>query len=247
VISPLEKNGAKDYAIAVWNWRERTLGRLLEGHRANVESQAFDATGDWLATGDASGTLIAWDVANGKPHFRQESSYGAIRAVTFDAAGERVATVHANGHLLVRQMPSGELLESERLPLEVSTTCGSTRHGKLYLGSERGAVFTCSLEDKAIKTIETVEPAVWTDARPISAIAQNSDETLLAVASGRQVVVWDLRQGQPRFSLPPQNAPIFNLAFDARGERLIVCGREDVVTVWNLTSLDEYLRGFDIE
>lgn len=247
VIAPLEKNGAKDFAIGVWNWRERKLERLLEGHRANVESHAFDATGKWLATGDASGTLIAWDVAQGKPCFRQESAYGPICAVTFDAAGERIATVHANGHLLVRQMPSGEILQSESLPLEVSAACRSTRHGKLYLGSDRGAVFSWSIEDSSIKAIEVVMPTIWSDARPVSAIAQNSNDTLLAVASGRQVVVWDLRQGQPRFSLPPQDAPVFNLAFDARGERLIVCGREDVVTVWNLTSLDEYLKGFDIE
>lgn len=247
VISPNPKNGAEDYAVALWRWRERKLERLLEGHRANVESRAFNATGNRLATGDASGTLIVWDVRVGTPIARLESAYSAIRGVAFTAAGDRIITVHQDGHLLVREVPSGSLVQSEAIPVDVSAVCFSDDRHTLYVGSQRGEVRTCSLADETLEFSAAVEPASWPDPSPISAIALSPDETLMAVASGRQVLVWNLRGGQRRFSLPPQNTPVFNLAFDAKAARLIVCGRDDIVTVWDLTVLDEYLKSYSIE
>jgi hypothetical protein len=85
------------------------------------------------------------------------------------------------------------------------------------------------------------------DGRSVAAIAESPDGRYLAVAAHRHVALWDVERRELRYTLPPQDVPVFNLAFDAAGEKLIVCGRQDVVTVWNLESLEEQFATFGLD
>jgi WD40 repeat protein len=246
VIAPSKENAAADYAIALWNWRDKKFDRLLEGHRKNVESRAFDATARRLATGDASGTAIVWDVAAGNEIARLTSGDGALRLLKFVDGDENLLSLHVDGKASVRKIAGAEAVRSAQLSVAVASAC--VAHGDtLYVGTPAGelAAYSAAGDSFGRETMAAVK--VSPDGRSVAAIAESPDGRYLAVAAHRHVALWDVERRELRYTLPPQDVPVFNLAFDAAGEKLIVCGRQDVVTVWNLESLEEQFATFGLD
>lgn len=55
-----------DHTIELWDAVSRTIRRALSGHQQPVSSVAFSPDSQLLASGDAAGEIIRWDVTTGK-------------------------------------------------------------------------------------------------------------------------------------------------------------------------------------
>jgi WD40 repeat protein len=63
---PLDQPDISDYSVRIWEVATGKSVRRLMGHKAKINRIAFDPKGKLLASGDAQGALILWDLTSGR-------------------------------------------------------------------------------------------------------------------------------------------------------------------------------------
>src|SRR5262249_13228744 len=87
--------------------------RLLTGYQARIDALAFDPEGRRLATGDRGGSVIVWDVAEGREIVRAEH-LRPIRAIAFIAGGD-LLVVEEKGDLVVLDAGGGRPIRRDQV------------------------------------------------------------------------------------------------------------------------------------
>jgi WD40 repeat protein len=59
--------GSYDGLLRLWDLKTGVVLKKMEGHRSRVRALAVSPDGQWIASGDESGELIAWDGKTGEP------------------------------------------------------------------------------------------------------------------------------------------------------------------------------------
>jgi len=59
--------GSYDGMLRLWDLKTGIMLKKMEGHRSRVRALAVSPNGDWIASGDESGELIAWHGQTGEP------------------------------------------------------------------------------------------------------------------------------------------------------------------------------------
>jgi hypothetical protein len=70
---------------------------------------------------------------------------------------------------------------------------------------------------------------------------------LAAGGEHAQVTLRDGLTGVELLKLPPQESPIYDLAFEPAGSHLAICGVEEQITVWNLAVVRARLKALGID
>lgn len=85
--------GGKDHSIRLWDITSQTELALLAGHKDSVRSLVFSARGDYLCSGDWSGTIKLWDTAMGVEVIGLPDAHdGAILTVAFSPDEKQIAS-----------------------------------------------------------------------------------------------------------------------------------------------------------
>lgn len=90
--------GIKTLVTSTWlrqeNWlhcnQKTTLCRLIDQHRAAVLALAFSPNGKKVASGDAAGIILIWNIANGAVDYEVSAETGPICALSFSPDGKRL-------------------------------------------------------------------------------------------------------------------------------------------------------------
>ncbi len=78
-----------------------TEQRRLTGHTALVQAVEFSHDGTRLASGDADGTIIVWDIATGSQVESLSGHTDSVRALAFDPDDDTLYSAAADQRLLV--------------------------------------------------------------------------------------------------------------------------------------------------
>lgn len=221
---------AKDYSIDIYDWQSENIRVRLSGPRSEIKSLTFDAKGELLAAGAGNGEVFVWDANSGNLKQRWFEGNGSVRSVQFLNEGRDVLTASASGRLAVHSVAGDAPSRLHELGEAVERVAVSPSEREIALGGTDGTLRFLSLPDmKEIAKLPRVHELA------IRTIAYTPDGKLLATGGyDRQVIVWDVGKRERLFTLP-QASSVFNLAFDADGLRLGICGAEELVTVWNLS------------
>jgi WD40 repeat protein len=84
--------GHEDYTVRLWDTRDGTEIRALEGAKHYVYSVAFSPDGRLLAAGDAKGTVTLWDIAEPTPLSVFDGHTEQVAAVAFSPTGVKLAS-----------------------------------------------------------------------------------------------------------------------------------------------------------
>jgi serine/threonine protein kinase/WD40 repeat protein len=235
---------------AVLRDREGSLVCNPFGGPANPPGQiwriAFDATGKRLLAAGQLG-LAVWEIrmADGSPQlapwlFDSPANRSQnVRDLAVHPRGTEVFFLDEFGRLYRRELALGRDKHAVDLPAESRLRClNFDRSGNsLTFVSRDGKL---GVWDRRSEQVEVTD-------QPAYHVALAAGGRWAAVASSeRSVVIYDLRQGQAAYNLPPEEGDIWALDWSSDGSRLAVGLADGGVNIWDLEQVRARLAEFGI-
>jgi WD40 repeat protein len=203
------------------------------GHTGSVISVAFSPDGTTLASGSRDHSAILWDLASGQPRsiLRGAASSRGIASVAFGQDGRRVVTgeeysgsmqiwdattgqlqsTHASGGRLVALSPDGQLIASGE---------GAWRDDSVRLWDQATSQHLYAIKNRTM----------------IAALAFTPDSRILAAASPKTILLWDLKARKECGTLSDDAKARFT-ALACAGENVLVTGNSaGQVALWDFVS-----------
>lgn len=208
------------------------LGIRLGGHEATINSVAFTADGDKLATASFDGAVRLWDPASGELlHSPFTEHTGRVLSVAFSPDGRMLATGGADRRVLLYDVESkrriGEpLIGHDNWVRDLRFTANGDA---LYSGATGGSLIRWDLTRHLSFTGHTDR---------VRALALSPDGRTLATSSfDRRILLWDADTGQQLAELPsPHTHSIIQVAYSPDGHFLAAGDGGGVVTLWDVAN-----------
>lgn len=223
----------------------------LRVHRGDVHGLAFSPDGKQLASTGAEGSIMLWDVEQGKvirelkPRGRTASGSNYlntrdrwVEAISFNPAGGKIAeaAVESDRSNIIRVWESEAANTSKTLDEAASgvRTIAFSPDGKLVAYNVRSG--ERSLHHILLRNIETGEVAIdlQDDRLAATVLAFSPDGKMLASAGGSKLLVWDLETRKVLYDIQGYSKAINSVAFTADSKTLAAAGNEDVVRLWRM-------------
>jgi WD40 repeat protein/tRNA A-37 threonylcarbamoyl transferase component Bud32 len=181
--------------------------------RARFQEQgvvALSANGNWLAVGEANGTVKVRDLTAGAEALTLTNPKSKIRPLVFSADGRTLATIHEGMTVQLWDVPTGE--PRGAFPVRDLPFPGASPTLWWSAGSSGSA--------------HTPDPA------PLAVIAP--DGRACAVGQTNRLVVWTAAaERRQEFALPLIPTHYMGLAFSPDGRSLVISGTDVVYRQWS--------------
>lgn len=227
-----------DFALMVWDRETAAPLARLEGHRGKLLAIAVSADGRLAATAGWDGDIGLWDLEAGRKAAWLDGHKANVNDVAFSGDGALLYSASYDGTIRVWDVATGE--ERETLVSHgfgVNHLALDEGDGWLAYGAVDGAVRVLDLA-----TRETVAD-LTADRRPILALARSPGGRHLAVGDGEGYIMvidtetWSIARDF-RAAL---HGPVWALAWDAEGERVLAGGLADEAMFWPVTGETDLL------
>lgn len=233
-----------DFDLILWRLDDGAPLRRFEGHEGKVQGLAVSADGRLAASAAWDGRIGLWDLDTGDRLGWLEGHAAGVNAVAFSGDARVLWSASQDGTVRRWSVVDQAL---DRVAAEhgfgVNLLALDEAAGWLAYGALDGAVRVLDLE-----TGEEIAD-VTAGRRPALALARSPDGRLMAVGDGEghvNVISTEDWETVRDFRATPRG-PIWALAFDASGERLLTGGLDPFVSIWPLAEArsvaeDETLR-----
>jgi WD40 repeat protein len=222
--------------------------KTLGGHTHGVTSLAL--YGERLASGDAGGTAILWDIDSGKPLQTVKAHQGEVRALAFAQQGQMLLTAGQDQAVRFWNSASGRPATGFEAPWAMAVESLASLDYADRQNDRMGTVLLTGGSDRSVgrwqlRTTDEGPPLeeAWltlSHSQPVSAVLLQPD--LLVSGSGDQTIkLWDL-QGNERLTLYGQASPVRALAFARSAYVLISAGNDGKVRLWRGAPPEELRR-----
>lgn len=195
-----------------------------------IFSVTLSPDGKLLATGDASGVLCLWQVADGKLLLSWRELSGWIRSLAFSPDGSILVCTSADHTVKLYDVSNGQSL---RICRGHSAPVGSVAF------NPDGHVLASGGDDKTVRVWDTNTGVCLRTLQghenAVRAVAFSPDGTLLASGSDdRTVRLWDVATGQCRDILRGHTRGVWAIAISPDG-RVLASGSDDqTVGLWDV-------------
>ena len=234
-------SSGRDPKIRLWDMDQRKVIATLSGHGSEVAALTFSSDGEWLASASKDETVRVWKVAAGREAdvVTNASCEGGLQIPLLSPDG-RMLAANTSGHELgLFDLASRQLvrvLAPGRQPLAFSpggdilvsiTTSGLLETWDVKTGASRGGILLPCKPHREART------------------CLSPDASLVAAATGDEMVLCDARNGRQRAVLPKHGGLILGAAFSPDGRQLATASQDRLVRVWNVEDarLSATLRG----
>ena len=206
---------------AVYSIRE---SNRFSRHYGAVLGVAFSPDGQLIASGSSDNTVILWQKDGSNPKILA-GHQGSVNTVIFSADSQLIATASADRTIKLWQR-DGTLLKTFQ-EQEFDRVTFSADGTTLALASRDGTIELWRWDGKATleTTFKTESPGL------LNSVAFNSDDRLIATASGNTVKIWQ-RDGTLIQTLKGHRSRVLDVTFS---DRLIATASEDgTIKLWQL-------------
>jgi WD40 repeat protein/DNA-binding SARP family transcriptional activator len=209
----------------------------LFGHTSGVATVEYSPEGDYLATTGRDGLTIVWDAAEGR-RLLELAVPGACFDMTFSPDGKRLVTTHEDRTIRIWDVSRDGRGEIAILPDERGHSAAAS--------SPDGTRFAIAPLDGVVEIYEAasfqvlgklpVFTPVTENQGHISNLAFSHDNSLLAIALGNTIHVWDILSREKLLELGYPNQ-ILSMTFSQDQKWLAAGGHSGRVIVRDISAL----------
>lgn len=234
-----------DFDLILWDLETGRALRRMEGHKGKLIAVAVSPDGSLAASSGWDGVAGLWRLDGDAPPRWLTGHRANVNDAAFSADGTRLYTASYDGTIRRWDVASGEM---ERVLVEhgfgINHLVLDEARGWLAYGAVDGAVRAIALGDGRQVADLTA------DRRPILALTASPDGRFLAVGDGEGYIMvvdtddWSIQ----RDFRAAVRGPVWALAYDRTGTRLLAGGLADEAVLWPVGGEAEALfagtRGF---
>jgi RNA polymerase sigma factor (sigma-70 family) len=222
---------------SIWNLRDGKEIHRWTNPFPMAMSAAFSPNGKRVAIGGARWGLALWDVETGK-EVRRLSPHGGVARIAFSPDGKTLATASPGGAIRLWDAATGELLPASADPdVQSIDFLRFSADGKRLFGSSGACLIWDPSTGRELQRLADPEAWDFKHATDQHYLALSPDESLLAVAHPEEsIVLVDATTRKQRRVLKGGDRWVYRLAFTPDGRRLVTCGDEKKLRVWDVAS-----------
>ncbi len=230
-----------DRTARIWDAVSGQTIHVLRGHSDDVNKVRFSPDGRLLATASDDHTAKIYDLENNAEELQTLSGHEAwVTAITFSPDGNRFASGDNSGVLKTWDAQTWTLIQSRRIHDDRIMSMIHSPDGQLIAtASDDGTV---KLWDS--KSLELRQQhSYYADRSKPGALAFSHSGKFLAVGGDHKsvtdpevIVIYDIEQGQPLFTLGQHTARIHSVRFSEDDLTLISIAEDGNVLLWDLAT-----------
>ncbi len=238
-----------DGTVSVWDLSGRQLIPPLV-HDHPIVNAAISPDGIRLATFDATGAGILWDLENGERIMEFPGHAGIVPIIRFSGSGKQLLTSGSDSTIHIWDLISRTETQLNFEPGVIGAEWSPDDSQLLVVTGE----VQNALKDKA-RPAESLLPsaAYLVELRSGARTKLNVESTprfgcfrpildqFAIVSEDRKVTLYDIATGKAATKFNPNRRPIFNVAFSPDGQDLLVM-HDDELSLWDLDVGDEIIR-----
>ncbi|HEY3862206.1 MAG TPA: TIR domain-containing protein [Verrucomicrobiae bacterium] len=224
-----------DYGVYVYDLQHhKSLFGPMEGHTNQVVSVAFSPDGRKLASAADAGDIILWNLATGKSERRFGLTNADDSCRLYFSQASQLLIVHPHG-IAIYDLGQHRIIAEKPSPVggdEIERSAFCQTNGILAVMSRTKVVL---LDAERFTTNEEVHLEALAGDNSFTALGLNYDASLIAIARGNSLAVWDLNQHSWRG--PSQKilgGDIHGLAFHPAKNLLLWTGTDAKVVLCDL-------------
>jgi WD40 repeat protein/tRNA A-37 threonylcarbamoyl transferase component Bud32 len=222
------------FHVRVW---DPATGKEIVAHAgASPLSAAFSPDGSRLAI---AGRNVAWvrDAVTDRTYLTLEGRANSFMDLSYSPGGRRLASASLDGTVKLWDAATGKELLTLRGHMGRVTTVRFSSDGKRLVG---GVGFDEAAVRDPVVTVWDAHGGQELLAVPGWGVFFDRDGKRLAVASARQVEIWDTAQGQDVHTLRcPRLHSLAGVGFSPDGQRIVAADDQGAVYSWNAVTGQE--------
>lgn len=195
----------------------------------SIGSVAFSPDGQLLATGDASGEIRLWQVADGRQLFVCQGHSGWVRSVAFSPDGTILASASSDQTIRVWDISNGRCLKELQQHSGWVRSVAFSPDGKtLASGSGDNTIKLWQVDTgECVQTLQGHQHWVW------SIAFSPNGQHLASGSEDKTLKLWDVGTGECLRTLEGHTLWVRSVAFSPDGRTLASGGGDNTIKLWN--------------
>lgn len=214
----------------LWIWNNK--GTLVHRIEMDVPAMrmAFSPDGTRVVVAGVDGSVVLFDVQQGKQERVLCQHQGIATTVAFSSDGQLVASGGTDGVLRISKMDGSDSRILEKNTEEIA----------LVAFSAQGDRLACAVEDHRIKIydLKTSQSVVLQLSFTTNALAFSPDGTTLANTTHNDpaIRIWDVKTGSLLHTLRGHQQVAGQPRFTADGKRLVTMSMDNTLRIWDIAT-----------
>ena len=205
--------------------------RAFAGHVGAVQSMVLSADATLLASGNETGAIRLWNVADGADRLSLMGHTGPVHALAVNATSDKLASAGEDGTVRLW-----------RLPAAASPFVGHTMPVQATATSADGKWIATGSADKTVRIWNAADQSVAQTlpghTATVGAVRFRTDNMQLASADESGAIqLWNVADGKPQGTFHGPAAPVTDIAYLPDGKTMLSSSDAGTLTWWQLPSL----------
>jgi WD40 repeat protein len=230
-----EMNGnwteGSDFSIRIWNMKDGSLHKKLDGHKNAITAIAWFADSGRLVTSSSDNTAKIWDVATGTEKATLLGHTDRVSGVAVSEDGDRILTGSWDKTCILYNARTGKAVKQLDPPHygRIWSVALSPDGNTAAVAGDHPYIRLWDLEKLTIKK----ELQGHSQAAVALAFSARGDR-LLSGGWDNSAIIWDLEKGMSAKVLPNQGGRVEGVAYSADGKRVLTGSLDRKVRLWNV-------------